>query len=137
MWLRWLLSKLKLPCENSIKALCENQAAISNARNPIYHDRTKHNELIVTSLERRLNQSNPLILHSYTYQTAEILTKALGRVNFEELSFKVGNNCWDFLPIILNRSIPEFIIVSIFYLEFRRFLAFSFNLFQFQFFPSI
>lgn len=45
IWLRRLLFELRIPIEESISLLCNNQAALSIARNPIHRDKTKHVEI--------------------------------------------------------------------------------------------
>lgn len=45
MWLKRLLGELKLEDGQLLKVLCDNQSVISTAKNPFYHDRTKHIEV--------------------------------------------------------------------------------------------
>ena len=45
VWLKLLLKEMGLPLESSVKFLCDNQATISIAKNPVYHDRIKHVEI--------------------------------------------------------------------------------------------
>ncbi|KAK3023749.1 LOW QUALITY PROTEIN: hypothetical protein RJ639_044458 [Escallonia herrerae] len=45
MWLKRLLEELKITCEGSIKVLCDNQASINIAKNPVHHAMTKHVEI--------------------------------------------------------------------------------------------
>ena len=44
-WLKRLLLELKVVLGDQINILCDNQATISIAKNPIHHDRTKHMEI--------------------------------------------------------------------------------------------
>lgn len=44
-WFSRLLSNLQLPNITAINVKCDNQAAIHIAKNPVYHERTKHTEL--------------------------------------------------------------------------------------------
>lgn len=76
--------------ENPIKMFCDNQAAISIAKNHVHHDKTKHIEIDRHFISEKIEKE---IIH-LTYiptksQTADILTKALSRTNFEELSHKL------------------------------------------------
>lgn len=54
MWLKRLLEELKVKCNSPIDMLCDNQSAMSIAKNPVQHDRTNMLKLIDTSSVRRL-----------------------------------------------------------------------------------
>ena len=45
MWIQRLLKELGMESLTPIHMHCDNQAAISIAKNPVYHDRTKHIEI--------------------------------------------------------------------------------------------
>ena len=45
IWLRRILSELRVENENPVRVLCDSQAALSIVKNPVHHDRTKHVEL--------------------------------------------------------------------------------------------
>ena len=45
LWLRRVLKELKISDEELMKMFCDNQSAISIAKNPVHHDRTKHVEI--------------------------------------------------------------------------------------------
>ena len=45
VWIKRLLEELGVMTKGSIKLFCDNQSAISIAKNPAYHDRTKHVEI--------------------------------------------------------------------------------------------
>ena len=45
LWLKRLLGELKIPIREPIKMLCDNQAVINIARNPVHHNRTKNVEI--------------------------------------------------------------------------------------------
>jgi len=45
MWLKRLLLELKILSGDQINILCDNQATIRIAKNPIHHDRTKYVEI--------------------------------------------------------------------------------------------
>jgi hypothetical protein len=44
-WLRQLLQQLKLADVKTMKLICDNQAALHIASNPVFHERTKHIEI--------------------------------------------------------------------------------------------
>ncbi|RVW87496.1 hypothetical protein CK203_036334 [Vitis vinifera] len=45
IWLNRLLEELRVPLMHPMVLYCDNQAAISIAKNPVHHDRTKHVEI--------------------------------------------------------------------------------------------
>ncbi|RVW59622.1 putative ribonuclease H protein [Vitis vinifera] len=66
-------------------------ATISIAKNLIHHDKTKHVEIDRHFTKEKIDEG--IITLSYmptALQTADILTKALPRVNFEEMKSKLG-----------------------------------------------
>jgi len=45
MWIRKLMTELKLLKDGSVMLYCDNKATIDIANNPVQHDRTKHIEI--------------------------------------------------------------------------------------------
>lgn len=45
IWLKRVLEELQIPIVTSMKLFYDNQAVIQVAKNPIYHERTKHMEI--------------------------------------------------------------------------------------------
>ena len=71
--------------------MCGNQATISIAKNPMHHDRTKHIKIDRHFISKKI--ASVIVQLNYIptrQQIANILTKALPRTNFEELSCKLG-----------------------------------------------
>ncbi|KAL5775476.1 hypothetical protein ACOSP7_013033 [Xanthoceras sorbifolium] len=90
IWLRRLLKELCMTTE-PINIFCDNQAAIRIAKNPVHHDRNKYVEIDQHFIKEKLDDESVNLLYTSTHlQIADILTKALPRTNFEELSFKLG-----------------------------------------------
>ncbi|RVW17593.1 Retrovirus-related Pol polyprotein from transposon RE1 [Vitis vinifera] len=56
IWLRHLLRELRFGKDEQMKLICDNQAALHIASNPVFHERTNILKLTVTSLERRSHQ---------------------------------------------------------------------------------
>ena len=91
MWIQRLLRELNVTTEKPVQMFCDNQAAISIAKNPVHHDRTKHIEIDRHFIAEKIDRMTVQLVYTSTRsQTANILTKALPRPNFEELSSKLG-----------------------------------------------
>ena len=45
IWLRHLLQELRFGKDDQMKLICDNQAALHIASNPVFHERTKHIEV--------------------------------------------------------------------------------------------
>ncbi|KAL6328004.1 hypothetical protein AAG906_031348 [Vitis piasezkii] len=89
IWLNRLLEELRVPLKHPMVLYCDNQAP-SIAKNPVHHDRTKHVEIDRHFIKEKIEEG--VFKVSYTRQTSngDILTKALARVNFEDLIEKLG-----------------------------------------------
>ena len=93
IWLKRLLEELRIPICEPIKMMCDNQAAISIAKNPVHHDRTKHVEIDRHFIKEKLEEEVVKLLYIPTHhQTADILTKSLPRTSFDNLCNKLGLN---------------------------------------------
>ncbi|RVW82418.1 Retrovirus-related Pol polyprotein from transposon TNT 1-94 [Vitis vinifera] len=91
IWLNRLLEELRVPLKHPMVLYCDNQATISIAKNPVHHDRTKHVEIDRHFIKEKIEEGVFKVSYTPTNcQTANILTKALARVNFEDLTEKLG-----------------------------------------------
>ncbi|CAL5395906.1 unnamed protein product [Camellia sinensis] len=91
IWLNRMLEELRVPSEHPMVLYCDNQAAISIAKNPVHHDRTKHVEIDRHFIKEKIEEGVFQVSYTPTnYQKADILTKALARVHFEDLTEKLG-----------------------------------------------
>ena len=45
VWIRSLLASLGVFCHQPMKLFCDNQATLHIAKNPVFHERTKHIQL--------------------------------------------------------------------------------------------
>ena len=71
--------------------MCDNQSAIAIAKNPVHHDQTKHVEIDRHFISEKIKSK--MISLNYVpsrQQAVDILTKALFRLNFTELSTVLG-----------------------------------------------
>lgn len=90
-WLSRLLSELEVPNITPITVKCDSQAAIYIAKNPVYHERTKHIELDCHFVREKLGSG--LISLSYTptkQQLADVFTKPLPGIQHHSILSKLG-----------------------------------------------
>ena len=91
VWLRRLLSELGLTSDNSTTLLMDNQSAMTIARNPEFHDRTKHIEVRYHFLRVKVENGELELEYVPTgEQVADILTKGLGREKHLKFSEGMG-----------------------------------------------
>ncbi|RVX00220.1 Retrovirus-related Pol polyprotein from transposon RE1 [Vitis vinifera] len=91
IWIKRVLSELGQTSSSPILMMCDNQAAISIAKNPVHHDRTKHVEIDRHFITEKVTSETVKLNYVPTkHQTVDILTKALPRPNFEDLTCKLG-----------------------------------------------
>jgi len=77
-WLHRLLTELTVPISSPIAVYCDSQSAIYIARNPVFHERTKHIEVDCHFVRNKLQEGLISLHHvSTSDQLADILTKAL------------------------------------------------------------
>jgi len=79
-WLVYLLQDLKVPFEQPSLLYCDNDLARYIASNPVFHELTKHIEIIDYHIVREKLKKVliHLLLISTTEQLTDIYTKALG-----------------------------------------------------------
>ena len=91
MWLNRVCHELKVYVNKPMQVLCDNQSAISIARNPVHHYRTKHVEIDRHFIKEKIEEKVVDLAYIPTAkQTADILTKALARKGFDQLVSKLG-----------------------------------------------
>ena len=87
-WLVNLLEELNVTSLKPVTLHCDNQSAMQIAKNPVYHERTKHIELDChftrEKLMKRLIQLTYLPTQN---QLLNMLTKILPPTQFKTLSF--------------------------------------------------
>lgn len=77
-WLKHLLSELKFCKVESMKLICDNQAALHIASNPVFHERTKHIEVDCHHVRQKViaGEISTSFVNSKD-QLADIFTKSL------------------------------------------------------------
>ena len=69
----------------------DNQAAISLSKNPVHHERSKHIDIRYHFIRDCVEEGKISVHHASTKdQLADILTKSLGRMKFEEMRSRIG-----------------------------------------------
>lgn len=92
-WLRNLLLELHCPLQKATLVYCDNVSAIYLSGNSVQHQRTKHIEMNIHFVREKVAKGQVRVLHVPSrYQIADIFTKGLPRVLFEEFrdSLSVG-----------------------------------------------
>jgi hypothetical protein len=91
IWLARLLGELTDEDTRSFELFIDNQSAISLCKNPVFHDRSKHIDLRYHFIRECVEKGKVEVKYVSTDdQLADILTKPLGRVRFQELRSKIG-----------------------------------------------
>lgn len=90
-WIVPLVTDLGVSVTKPLQFFCDNQAAIHIAANHVFHERTKHIERDCHCVRDALKDGLISTRHARTKdQLADILTKALGKPQFELLLSKLG-----------------------------------------------
>jgi len=91
IWVKAFLASMGVFLTRPINLFCDNQVALHIAKNPVFHERTKHIEIDCHFVRERILSGDltPSYLPS-KYQIADIFTKALGKQQFQFLHSKLG-----------------------------------------------
>jgi hypothetical protein len=90
MWLKILLSELRLFDGAPMCLYCDNQAAVNIVHNPVHHDRTKHIEIDRHFIKEKLNEGVLKITYVRSSdQLADILTKGVSVASFVNICSKM------------------------------------------------
>jgi hypothetical protein len=80
VWLRRLLDEVGMPCDDPTTLRMDNQSAMAIAKNPQFHDRTKHIEVRYHYLHDKVEAEELDLEYIPTgEQVADVLTKALNQ----------------------------------------------------------
>ena len=91
IWLRRLLAELGIPDHNQTTLHMDNQSTMAIAKNPQFHDWTKHIEVQHHFLQHKVKEEEILLKYFLTNdQVADILTKALNREKHTKFVKEMG-----------------------------------------------
>jgi hypothetical protein len=91
IWLDSVLKELKYEVQKPLKLMIDNKSAISLAKNPISHGRSKHIETRFHFIREQVVNGNIEVVYCPTeIQFADSFTKAVKLDRFEFLRKKLG-----------------------------------------------
>lgn len=91
LWLKVILSHLKVKKEKTMMLYCDNKATLSHGHSPAQHDRTKHVEIDRHFIKEKLGSKQICVPYvSSKSQLANVLTKVLPTTTFQNLINKLG-----------------------------------------------
>jgi hypothetical protein len=91
IWLARLLGDFREEEPKAATLMVDNQSAISLIKNPVFHERSKHIDLRFHYIRECVEKGQILVEFTSTEsQLADILTKPLGRVKFQEMRGRIG-----------------------------------------------
>jgi hypothetical protein len=84
IWLRRLLQELKCPQLESTEIRVNNKSAIELAKNPVYHERSKHIDVRFHSIREHIKDEEVRVVHVQSNEQAtDIFTQVLPKQLFE------------------------------------------------------
>jgi hypothetical protein len=91
VWLLRLLNDMTGNQSSATRIYIDNKSAIQLCKNPVFHDRSKHIEVRYHYIRECVESGKIIVEHvSTSDQLADILTKPLARVRFQELRTRIG-----------------------------------------------
>lgn len=90
-WLKGLLQQFGFHHSLPMRLFCDSQSAIHIAKNPVFHERTKHVENDCHMVRDAVQAGLIRMVHISTKnQPADLLTKSLPTSTFQHLLSKLG-----------------------------------------------
>ena len=91
IWLRHLLQELRFRKDEQMKLICDNQAALHIAFNPVFHERTKHIEVDCHFIREKItSRCMTTSFANSNDQLADIFTKSLKSPRIKYICNKLG-----------------------------------------------
>jgi hypothetical protein len=91
LWLARLVDELLGRKTETVKLKVDSKCALALAKNPVFHERSKHIRIKYHFIWSRLEEGSVKASYISTEdQLTDILTKSLGRVKFHELRAQIG-----------------------------------------------
>jgi hypothetical protein len=91
LWLVRLLGDLLGRDTGAVELRVDSKSALALARNPVFHERSKHIRVRYHFIRGCLEEGNFKACYiNIKDQLADLLTKPLGRIKFLELCFRIG-----------------------------------------------
>ena len=91
VWMRELISDLRNPPATSTEILEDNQSAVSMAKSPQFHGRTKHINIKYHFIREQIANGTICLKYCPTEDMlADLLTKGIGAEKFERLRMSYG-----------------------------------------------
>ncbi|BAT84750.1 hypothetical protein VIGAN_04219800, partial [Vigna angularis var. angularis] len=88
---QYLLQDLHISCPTPYSVYCDNNSAIHIAKNPTFHERTKHIDIDCHVTRQKLQDGLIKLLHvSSTSQVADVFTKSLYPSPFNMVTSKLN-----------------------------------------------
>ncbi|KAM1699905.1 hypothetical protein ACFX2K_031198 [Malus domestica] len=91
IWLRNLLKELSMPQEEPTEIYVDNKSAIALAKNPVFHDRSKHIDTRYHYIRECIERKDVQVEYVKSQdQVADIFTKPLRQEDFVRLRNSIG-----------------------------------------------
>ena len=91
IWLRNLLTNIQIPQKEATKTYIDNKSTIELAKNPIYHDRSKHIDIKYHFIRNWVKEKIVYLMHTKIRdQVADIFTKPLQVKAFQRIRRILG-----------------------------------------------
>ena len=91
VWMNRLIGELTNNEETKVKLMVDNQSAITLSKNPVHHNRTKHIDTRYHFIRECVEDKKiEIAFIRMEDQLADMFTKALGRLKFQEMRGRIG-----------------------------------------------